>query len=97
MFIASMDIKTAFNVGKVSKHIAKMWVDKTPMDGLQQLHCGRWKGLKGSATFENVESKFRLTRLIRAAWMTIKMHRETAQNAVSKKHQHPGIQLSSFG
>ena len=78
LFIASMDIKTAFNVGNVSKHVAKMWVDKTPMDGLQQLHYGRWKGLKGSATFENVESKFEAheTHQGCVAWMTMKTHRE---------------------
>ena len=86
MFIASVDIKTAINVGKVSKHIAKMWVDKTPMDGIQQLQYGKWKGLKRSATFENVKSKLRLTKLIRAAWMTMKMHRRDSTECRFEKN-----------
>ena len=64
MYIASMDVKTAFDVGRL-KHIAIFTVDKTPIGELQQFLPREMEILEGHTTFDNVDSKSRLTRCIR--------------------------------
>ena len=80
MYIASMDIKTAFDVRR-AEHIANIlggqeahgWIAAAPLRGM--------KGLKGHADFENVESKFHFARCIRQGgvnaptlWLKLAQH-----------------------
>ena len=66
MYIANMDIKTALDVAR-PKHIVKIMGDQ---DAHGWIYSGsllrEMEGLEGHAALENFESKFNLTRSIRA-------------------------------
>ena len=64
MYVASMDIKTAFDVAR-PKHTAKIMVDQDVHGRIIAALLREMAGLEGQAIFENVESKFHFTRRIR--------------------------------
>ena len=64
MYVASMDINTAFVVAR-PKHIAKMMGDQDVHGWITTALLREMTGMDGQTTFEIVESKFQFTRCIR--------------------------------
>ena len=64
MYVASMDICTAFDVAR-PKHIAKMMGDQDVHGWITTALLREKTGMDGQTTFEIVEGKFQFTRSIR--------------------------------
>ena len=64
MYVASMDIKTAFDVAR-PKHIAKIMGDQNVHGWIVAALLREKAGLEGQTTFENVECTFPFARCIR--------------------------------
>ena len=64
VYLASMDIKTAFDVAR-PKHVARIMGGQDVHGWMTAALCREMAGLEGQATFENVENTFSLTRCIR--------------------------------
>ena len=95
MYIANMDIKTAFDVAR-PKHIVKIMGDQ---DAHGWIYSGsllrEMEGLEGHAAFENVESKFNLTRSIRARAVSKPLHwlnlaKQVVWNVEKRKDEDEG-------
>ena len=101
MYIASMDIKTAFDVAR-PKHIANIRRDHDTHGWITASLLREMGGLEGHATMEHVESKFKFRRWIRqrsvgAPTLWLKMAKHTLSDVEKEwKRKQMRIQIGKI-